>query len=1808
MRVPYIVVAALMPAVVLAAPAGKPQTEIAGFTRNAALPKWVLPLAEIPRTERTDPVVIRLNETQALVGSVPATTINRAIQVNDSSELGVIGQYAINYFAQYQKLALHRVVILRGDQRLDRTASVSIRPLQRETNIESGMLGGATTVQLLLDDVRIGDTLWISYTIEGENPVMGKRWSSDFHWDSGSPIELRRLTVLHPRNRPLAWRQLGDFQTGQITPQIEQAGDMERIRFEERALEAVEAEPSVPSDYLPVRMLQFTEYQDWNGVANWADSLFPKAAASPALKSLARQFAAEASAEARAAAALHWVQNEVRYFSVSIGENSHRPQLPDVVLKRRYGDCKDKSYLLVSLLRELGVKAQPVLLSADAPKLAAKVLPTPTWFNHVIVQISIDGRDYYVDPTRVNQPEPLAAMPIAFPGARVLLVDPAAQALSAIPERSETLPTFEHDEEITIADFSGAATLVTRDVYRSTYADGMRVYFTRMSANEQKKSALAKYEKLYPGISLDGAPAYQDVVADNRIEITSRYKLSKAVTLKDKRYQVAFNSQILEGTLGIPSKLVRNFPFELAGGRYSGRYRLRIHWPAQVRRNDPSHLKMLDNPYFQVREEYAMRGNEVDYLMDYRLKQRSVAASELPELGEQSKLLNEFVEGSLRVDEAAVTAPSLQAYTLRDLESLRETNEVVSRMAELKGRKDQDITLAEACGYVNSQHELGDFIGAEALQLARRMEKLVMAAKPQAGLGPCKAQLSFAYGKYPAGIEALAADPLKDDASPLMRELAWAQFHAGDATAALATMARYRAAREQAAGGMTDAADAASQIALLQRAGQPLPPALEQFARELQDGPWPRTVLAMQLGLLPQEKLLQQAEALSRDSKALALNDAWFYIGQARLVAQDVDGAAQAFRWFNGNGLRNHSLTRQARRETRALLERDRHADAGMKAALAKDFPAAVAAWQQGAAAGSAASRHGLGLAALNGQGLPKSHEQALQWFQQAADQGYPESQAMAGVMYLYGMGTERDADKGLAWLRMGAEQGDANAQAELGSRYRWGRNLDQDYAQARQWLQRAADQGQVDAMAELGAMYRYGEGAAKDHGLAQFWNQRAAMYGNTGAAYQLGLSYENGEGVERDDVQAAAYYRAAAERKHADAAVNLGFLYEVGRGVKQDASEAVAWYRQAAEQGNRYGLRNLGNMYAAGLGVSRDMRLAAEYRRKAAELGSSSAMADLGYQYHIGLGVPQDYVLARGWYEKAAEQRNAVAEFNLGQLYENGLGVAANAAQALHWYRRSAEDGDLDAQYNVAQALFFGDGVTQNRAEAAEWYGKSAAQGLAAAQCKLGEMYLYGWGITIDRPRAVALLKQAAAQGYFGAYPDLGHAYEKGWGVEPDVAQAIAWYEKAPDTLTAKVRLGSLYLGAGNNAERGRRLLQEADAQTISGGFATLGRIYLSVGNKAKAEWAYLRGLDLAERAPGENDADLRAYLETVAGYFMETGQNDKAEPLIKRRLQLTEKRYAGQSPEAAEALEAMGDMYQNQGRYADADAAYQRTLEIMQALHGADSVQVAAVLRSMSGLYLAADQFDQALAFARRAQALNEALNDPALQATLRDLSAIMLAKGDYAAAEDYAQRSLALQEKKLGPDSPRLASTLNTLAVIHDKAHAYDKASAALERAIRVEGSKLDMVPMLLAVYQTNLANIRIGQKKYAEAETLLQEAQVTKIRLLGDNHPELSFGLYSQGLLYKSQQQYARAQAPLQRALALREGVSSYSGSLTAEVLQELGEVYLAQGMNEQAGQMLSRALAIRSKIMDERHPALKATRQSLAELQRKTGRA
>jgi len=121
---------------------------------------------------------------------------------------------------------------------------------------------------------------------------------------------------------------------------------------------------------------------------------------------------------------LVFVRQVVRYFGIELGTNSHEPHPPSQVFAQRYGDCKDKAHLLVTILRALGLVAWPALTNTGEGRGIDDFLPSVSSFNHVIVRLIVDGVPRWVDPTASSQRGRLDELPPPS-YERALIVDPS---------------------------------------------------------------------------------------------------------------------------------------------------------------------------------------------------------------------------------------------------------------------------------------------------------------------------------------------------------------------------------------------------------------------------------------------------------------------------------------------------------------------------------------------------------------------------------------------------------------------------------------------------------------------------------------------------------------------------------------------------------------------------------------------------------------------------------------------------------------------------------------------------------------------------------------------------------------------------------------------------------------------------------------------------------------------------------------------------------------------------------------------------------------------------------------------------------------------------------------------------------------------------------------------------------------------------------------------------------------------------------------------------------------------------------------
>ena len=102
------------------------------------------------------------------------------------------------------------------------------------------------------------------------------------------------------------------------------------------------------------------------------------------------------------AALLDLVAKEIRYVSFSEAEHAYLPHSIDDTLHNKFGDCKDKSVLLLALLSELGYEAYPVLVATYMQKPEALALPSRAHFDHMVVCALFANEERCFDPTNVH--------------------------------------------------------------------------------------------------------------------------------------------------------------------------------------------------------------------------------------------------------------------------------------------------------------------------------------------------------------------------------------------------------------------------------------------------------------------------------------------------------------------------------------------------------------------------------------------------------------------------------------------------------------------------------------------------------------------------------------------------------------------------------------------------------------------------------------------------------------------------------------------------------------------------------------------------------------------------------------------------------------------------------------------------------------------------------------------------------------------------------------------------------------------------------------------------------------------------------------------------------------------------------------------------------------------------------------------------------------------------------------------------------------------------------------------------------------
>ena len=330
--------------------------------------------------------------------------------------------------------------------------------------------------------VEDGCIIEYAYEIKNLKPILSFDYFNTFFCQNFYPIEEDIMEIVLPADIELKYKK---FKTT-LTPQIISAGDKKRYIFTNTKQKEIIPESRMPSlhdkDTFP--QLSFWTLNNWSVISNWYIKLFKEQMKSDSeLESFTKQLiAGKNTDEEKINAIFNFVSQNVRYIAVLLGPHTHKPHQAYEIFQKRYGDCKDKTVLLLTMLKIAGIEGKPALVPANG-KYFDESLPSLNVFNHVIAVVPSSDKYFWLDAT--NETAAYHSVPFLLPTKVFQINDDGSYTFIKTPELDSKKDYYTVDAKYDINQ-EGNATIDNTYSYFGKAAESVRYSF-KYSPPEQRK-------------------------------------------------------------------------------------------------------------------------------------------------------------------------------------------------------------------------------------------------------------------------------------------------------------------------------------------------------------------------------------------------------------------------------------------------------------------------------------------------------------------------------------------------------------------------------------------------------------------------------------------------------------------------------------------------------------------------------------------------------------------------------------------------------------------------------------------------------------------------------------------------------------------------------------------------------------------------------------------------------------------------------------------------------------------------------------------------------------------------------------------------------------------------------------------------------------------------------------------------------------------------------------------------------------------------------------------------------------------------
>ena len=313
------------------------------------------------------------------------------------------GKVSIPYTRGNDDITIHHARTLAPNGRvIDLDQREIIKNIPPPSAVEAGLFVDARLMHFSMPEMSDNCIIDYAYSSNNRGHLMQGEFWHQVYFQTSVPVQHYRFTI-HAPTKKAVYYQTNSPQSIGGEPTITENRYTRTYTFEMRDVPPLREEAFMPAVEDLAYSITISSLDSWDKLMEWYGTLIREQDhVTPEIEQKAKDLLRGAwSRKEKIKRLYEYVATNIDYVGIELGIWAIKPHSAPEIFKEGYGDCKDKTTLLSTMLSAVDIQSYPVLISAGESSRVIREIPSLSYFNHMILAVegADDGELIWLDAT-----------------------------------------------------------------------------------------------------------------------------------------------------------------------------------------------------------------------------------------------------------------------------------------------------------------------------------------------------------------------------------------------------------------------------------------------------------------------------------------------------------------------------------------------------------------------------------------------------------------------------------------------------------------------------------------------------------------------------------------------------------------------------------------------------------------------------------------------------------------------------------------------------------------------------------------------------------------------------------------------------------------------------------------------------------------------------------------------------------------------------------------------------------------------------------------------------------------------------------------------------------------------------------------------------------------------------------------------------------------------------------------------------------------------------------------------------------------